>query len=472
MSDSLIFENIPITDVNLIIIHLLKNSKMFSAQTEKIRINQYLLSIFQNVIIHDNFANEKYEPTPENQYKMIAFENLSESLKIAGMMYIKGMDTQFWNLILGDLDQDPKNKKIAEILFTTAEETSKNNPAKLPIIWVFTVIWKYFQINDFALTNHQIYAKFGFANETEIPDVSPIKIYRTDYWENSDYFNVEQTGEIDLEKLNVPSNLQISRSDKDKYCIKNLDLGDELTPAKYNFDEVLSFSTARSKKTLHLSDLGTLQITCLNKPKKKSYLLHCWLGCSNGLNDLSNSNKESKRYLLKAHNTKELANKSYESDLMMNKHYFNYPWSEISNVICIAENIDNNRVIDKKTYYTILPAPPYSFKFDYSWCLITVFNQVSLLNIIKYIFGIPDRIAESCHVYPILKENQIQYRICSYDHGPILTELKGSLLVNFANSSTNTSFASETQWLRKMIQEINKKYYTRACEILQLISNV
>lgn len=431
------FETIGLANIDLIkeiIIGHLSNEQI----TEKIHSSHKsdlcfkLSNIFQNVFAY----SETHEPTPNRQYDMTNFKNKSfdliEAIKIASVMFIKGMHDRFWELMNEDLiGSDYK-------FITGIEKISEHSNATM---WVFVLLWKYLYSNDRISEKNNIEELFKMGVETNHLN---LKVEN----KSSDYFYVHKSEHnLNLYKL-IPDDINISRIDKDNYKISRLELGEDMISSKYTIEEILRFNTAKTKNLLHLSDLGTLQIPDINSGKRAS-ALYCWFS--------SQSDPQPKRYILNPHSTKDLAFKINESDNLMSSHIYEYEWSFSSKVICIAECIDVSRVIDKKCYYTISLALPYSFPLTSlpNWKTTPIGNQIKLINIIKYIFGIPDRTIKNCGIY--IFESKL--RVCAYDFGPALKDLKS------INGKIELS-KSEENWLINISNNIDKKYSTRLCEII------
>lgn len=489
----IMFEDIGLANISLLkeITELLLNDKSNYklvikqiSQSYKSRLCSFLSCIFHEVFVYqENDIQNKnieqlYEPIPSKQYEMIDFNNINydikESIKLAGAMFFKGMDSQFWELIYGDLIDTDKHfvnnmEKISQNIISQNQDISS--------IWIFAIIWKYLLmtnnsnipiLNIKEIDIKEIEDKIDIKEINKIDKID-IKIQRPEnFYKSSNYFYVCRSDD-DTNKTVIPDNLNISKSDKDKYCIKQLELGENMILSKYTIENILEFSSFRSKKILHLSDLGTIQIPYINKIGKKSYLLYCWLS--------SVSDPIVRRYVLKSYIMKDTALKVNEFDNMMNKYTYKYKWCFPSKVICIAELIeqapsfiDNGRVVDKKCYYTIMPALPYFTPVNmdllkYEKALIV--NQVNLINIMKYIFGIPDRIAYNCGIYMVKINEEIKLQVCSFNHDPIMKELK---CINLDNINIK-DLELEKKWIFTIYKNFEKKYYTRICEVITSIIN-
>lgn len=510
----------------------------------KSRLCSYLSYVFRDVFTYPESdvliknIESLYEPTPNHQYEMIDFSNpsynLIRSIKLAGAMFIKGMDSQFWNLIYGDLGCDDiacndiacnDNYQFARNLEKIAHNMTEHGGRGTAMVWICALIWKYLSTIGYDFpSNYELDGE----NETIVLKKLPDWIYDNhtstgkQMGRDHEYFFKEGIKVNKLQELNIlcskigteeilanrvkeykrnnmePVKMQRSETccrssnyfyakisdatcniKTDKYQLKQLDLGDDTIPAKYTIDEILEFSTLKSKKNLHIADLGTIQIPYINKIGKRPYVLYCWLS----LKPVNSETTSLVRYVLKPYSSKASALEASESDAMMHKYSYdvacsNNSWCFPSKVICINEIIEqspdvdlyksNGRIIDKKSYYTISPALPYFLPVTVGlteWKKTPIMKTVILINILKYIFGIPDRTARNCGIYIVQTKNGRELRVCSFDHGPIMGEPKGPIHGKLGNIELK-NLTDEKEWLFEISQDFEKKYYTRICEVI------
>lgn len=517
----IMFEDIGLANVPLIkkISHILldeplkfKSIVKAMARSYKSRLCSYLAYAFRNVFTYDEsdlvYKNieVKYEPTPIKQYEMIDFYNdnfnINEAIKIAGAMFNKGMDSQFWGLINDEID-----KKSDIIFINDLEKISQNmndhGGRGTPMVWIFALIWKYLLVIGYDFPKN-------FDNTIEKGDIIgkfPNWVYDSHtsvgakMGRDVDHFfeegikvnklqelNIKNISEEDLKneiwkrkKLNTEK-FKIQRSNScckssnylyitnlnDAYSIGQIGLGENLYLPKYTVDELIDIND-KSKINIHLSDLGTIQLPYVNKVGSRPYVLYCWLA--------NNTDKQLRRYVLKLYSSLQTATKASESDSLLNNTIYEYQYCHKSNVICInelitqaptVENLHGN-VVGKKTYYTISLALPYFMPVTVgllAWKKTIVAKHVIIINILKYIYDISDRTARNCGIYLVSSGDQIKLRVCSFDHSPGTD--KKEAIHKLGNIDPGL-LLEQKEWLTGLSEKIDKKYYIKITEIISSI---
>lgn len=130
----------------------------------KSKICYYLLDEFNLSMIDDN-----NEPFPHKQYEISEFDstNLINIIKTIGLMYYKGMDSQFWDLILFNTI----NIEFISNLKHISEDIGICNIRKAPIIWIFALLYKYLCYHNIEFPSHfELTDDENESNNFEIPD--------------------------------------------------------------------------------------------------------------------------------------------------------------------------------------------------------------------------------------------------------------------------------------------------------------
>lgn len=498
---TILFEDIGLANVPLLQ-QLLKPAVDISKQVVKMAIStKSRLCSYLSYDFREIFVNlEQHEPFPEKQacFANLDDSNIMTALHVAAALYWKGMDTIFWDLIQGDLHDD--DREFADNLRSVMD---KINERAHPMVWIFTVLWKYGLQNgvtwpsqtlsdrsiEFSLKSRKDYPPWvhdkhtasgkaqgsdieQFFNEgIQVNQLQPLPLpqnFAEEHWQN--YAQSYKQNNMEPIKL-IRSNTYCASSDyfyvvsqnnpSDPKQIQIIEPGDEVIFGHFTLADL------GTKTKISLKDLGVLQIPMVNTIGRRPYVVYCWLRAAQGA---------LQRYVLKPYNSKQSAVAAAQSDIEMAKNIFQYSWCYDSKVICLGEEIKKTptgfRVEDGRTYYTISPALPYFIPTTVAlqaWKDNTqVAQQVILINLMKYIYGIPDRTARNTGVYFLDLPTGRAVRVCSFDHGPILSELKGPMFGKLGNIEA-AALNSEREWLAKL--KVDKKYQTRYAEVMTALSN-
>jgi hypothetical protein len=423
-----------------------------------------LSQIFRNV---DHEGND-YEPFPHVLWEMMDFSakpyNIIKSIRVAGTMFAKGMDKQFWHLISDDLDAGNYAfvRQLAKISSSMCEEGAR----KCPSIWIFALLWKYLSninklppANSVQEDNPNDQGLGGYFSNNDLPDrnfisidsIDKIKVDKVEkseklyrypgYHKCSDYFNI----------------------DVDHQNIRISEISDIFIESRLRYEDMVNFSSVKAKNVLHLRDLGTIQIVNVEKNENRAYSIYCWLRTRN--------DPTLRRYILKPYNTKQSVLCTRESDNLMCKNKYKYNWSNSSTVICLSEVIkeynDNSRgneITTKKNYYTISLSPPYIVPIHSglaNWGKSSLATAITLMDVVKFIYGVPNKNREKCGVYLYNSEP----RIFSFDHDP-MTDNNNKCINNDLLKKLD---AEERKWISSLSQTIDKKFFLRISEILTLM---
>jgi hypothetical protein len=441
--------------------------------------------------------SHKVEPFPSEQYKMLDFSNSNYSfeyaLRVAGMMYFKGMDEYFWNLIMRDLTDNAEIEFLYGIRNMFVKFSHKE-----PISWCFVLLWKYavhlesencndlkwvpmhpsFNFSEKVKTSENSWA--CFAKDFKNSNKEPYPLWRSGiYCKNSEYFYVksEENDDVDkicdmlqmnLDKTIYTTDIRVSSICGNHEVVKEHKIKDSVRAAKYTYESLLE--TYSKKIFPHFTELGTLQLSIAkNVPDMPKVVIYCWL---------KNSNGKRQRYVLKPFTSRAIANGVSSTDKLMNKYKFGrVPWCKPSVIIgltgfVIYSPVDNCiRIKEGRTYYTISEALPYFLPVPVGlekWSSSPVVDKIILVGLLKYIFGISDRTIHNVGVYVNSRTKTLE--ICSFDHSPPLTELDGPIFgKNVEKYLQNPKkFTKERAWLKTLTVEA--EYFVRLSEVLTAIS--
>lgn len=459
----------------------------------KSRLCSYLSYPFRNV-----FKEGMLEPWPEQQNLMADVEDPLHAIEIAGAMFFKGMDAIFWQCMRAGVD----DQNIFYDFETAASIMRGGNGRAIAMVWILAILVKYKLLNHYAtpwpvqsapeLTNLDstgypdwVYDKHTahgaqsgrgiehfFAEGIVVNHLQPLghilpvnldelvwqqktlsrlldphntefKIYRSaTFCQSSEYFHVT------------------SATCGDIHRIVWYEIGDVVDEATITYDELAKRGT---NKKIPLSDLGVLQIPMLNTIGRRPYIIYCWLRTEGETTPV--------RYILKPYSSKQLALRASESDTMMHSLLPNVCHKSI--IVALDGEIKKGQqpfIADGKVYYTMARALPYFLPITVglvNWQETAVAEQVVLINLMKYIFGIPDRTARNCGIW---FNKQGQPQICSFDHGPIMTETKGPVYGKLGTRAINSLTAQTKNWLQKIDStKMDRKYYVRLASVISTL---
>jgi hypothetical protein len=517
------------------------------AATPKSRLLSYMTYEFRNAFL-DLDASEAYEPYPIAQYDMINFSHpkydFIRALHVAGMMYFKGMDLQFWKLMAEDLITDD-DRDLAALVINVAHSFSQQGGRAEPMVWIFFLLWKYGKYgqgvefprpDDIPAPAESLVSSHNEKQESEYPDwvydkhTSEGRAMNRG-WEHffKDGIAVNQlvslpwvpdpvereskaaikkekpTGTPEEKWMLFAKNFKISEcephplSRSSTYCqssgyfyvysevASNVDVvanlaqganlihvqehepGDLIQECKFSYEEFLARTSpvlkpGQRKKFPRLQDLGTLQIPMTNLTrgtKNQDFVVYFWI--------------EEERYVLKSHASRAAAKKIADADAMMFKYlelanqklgtHMTCPQSQ---VICLEDCFSSpNKVKTERTYYTFSKALPYFLPATVGlekWSASPARDQIILINLLKYIFGISDRTARNTGIWV----DKHELHVCSFDHSGLLDEPDGPIIGKMGKSlekylQDEKNFIPEKEWFQNL--EVDSDFYTRLAEV-------
>jgi hypothetical protein len=300
----------------------------------------------EHVFANGYYVNDTYEPFPQKLSKLalLSTTDMPIILNYMGMLYFKGMDDIFWELLADNIGSNEKDILLLHLL----------RGVDRPAAWILAYLYTYAKYN-LCLDAKSIACVENWApvyNEAtsweDFAQCSAEKIaYECRRLPSSGYFYIwNKTDNLSQDIGLVAFNIKIENI---KQIVRiNIQPGERAVPCKFNsIGELLA---AGNKSGLHLQDLGLLQI-CGNE-------LFCWI--------------EGKRYALVVHNNRTSAKKSFELDQLIYSQLIKLPkWnnceivSRQSHIIEVEEYLADGMPRQCRSYYTIYEALPYALPLDF-----------------------------------------------------------------------------------------------------------
>lgn len=361
------------------------NKSSFSENDEYCYLTSYL---FRLPIIDKKYT---IEPFPKMQKKM--FEgNIRKAMRIAGTMYMKGMDDIFWSYF------DIPNIKFLKRIFYGSKNLK--NMKVHALIWTCVIIHKMYS-NGIPLGKNHL-EECEELKSSKVFDCMKNIVRFKPYYVSRQYFTIElKNREFSSECNFVDSNYN--------NIINVHNLGDNIVPSKKDYNEYIN--------GIHrISDLGTIQIYAVTK---RSFGIICWL--------------KSGRYLLKPCPNKRSALGLIESHKLMGQ---NTNMFEIPKIVKFYELLTLESVKNKITYYTIAPLNYYYIPYIYSMHDKVDYFKLFATSMLSYIFGIINDI-DSNYLY--IENSEIKI-ICICNSEPL----------KLSKKFQNTELAEEIQKIKKI----------------------
>lgn len=513
----ILFEDIGLANVNLVkkivnntindyheIIKLMCNSN-------KSRLCSYLTYIFRDVFIYGDNKKQNAnmellnEPFPDKHFDILDSNvNHETSIKIAGSMFLKGMDKQFWELIYGDLFVE-EDRLFAINLEILSNKMCDENNRGISMLWVFAILWRRTMsenmpeeydntINeddditeenpDWVFDQHTSRGK-SMGRGPEFFFNESIKVNKLESFDNVLYLKNLDENKLknDALKFKLENKEPIKLYRSGTYCkssnyfhivdnkIVQIEPGYDVIKPKVKYSELTN--------KMSLSDLGILQIPYVNKIGNRPYVIYCWLEINNTI----------VRFSLKSCSSKNSCQSSSYLDSLMNKYKYKYNWCNISKIIQLEgviinaptsfiNSFEHGIYSTKKTFYIMSIALPYFLPVTVGlpkWKKSNIQNEVILINLMKYIFNIADRTARNIGIYIYNDiDNKRSIRLTSFDHGLNSDDDKLGIFGKLGKLNLK-SLSVEKEWLLSLFdtfsyEQKNDNYIEKLKEVISKIS--